>query len=67
MTAQVHAMYPWATQIATADGAMKNKYNLAQGTTLQPLQSVQPLDVDAHLRKAASFAAPLGRTNWAPR
>ena len=67
MTAQVHAMYPWATQIATADGAMKNKYNLAQGTTLQPLQSVQPLDVDAHLRKAAAFAAPLGRTNWAPR
>ena len=39
MTAQVHAMYPWATQIATADGAMKNKYNLAQGTTLQPLQT----------------------------
>ena len=36
--------------IATADGAMKNKYNLAQGTTLQPLQTVQPLDVDAHLR-----------------
>ena len=66
MTAQVHAMYPWATQIATADGAMKNKYNLAQGTTLQPLQAVQPLDVDAHLRKAAAFAAPLGRTNWSP-
>ena len=42
MTAQVHAMYPWATQISTADGGMKNKYNLAQGTTLQPLQPLQP-------------------------
>ena len=39
MTAQVHAMYPWATQIPTAGGGMKNKYNLAQGTTLQPLQA----------------------------
>jgi hypothetical protein len=59
MTAQVHAMYPWATQISTADGGMKNKYNLAQGTTLQPLQ---PLDPDATMRKAAAFAAPLGRS-----
>jgi hypothetical protein len=61
MTAQVHAMYPWATQIPTADGGMKNKYNLAQGTTLQPLQPLQPLDPDATMRKAAAFAAPLGR------
>mmetsp|Transcript_14596 Transcript_14596/g.29570 ORF Transcript_14596/g.29570 Transcript_14596/m.29570 type:complete len:237 (+) Transcript_14596:38-748(+) len=60
MTAQVHAMYPWATQIETADG-VKNKYNLAQGTTLQPLQPLQPLDLDATMRKTAAFAAPLGR------
>jgi len=62
MTAQVHAMYPWATQIPTADGGMKNKYNLAQGTTLQPLQPLQPLDPDATMRKTAAFAAPLGRS-----
>ena len=62
MTAQVHAMYPWATQIATADGGMKNKYNLAQGTSLQPLQQLQPLDPDATMRKTAAFAAPLGRS-----
>ena len=62
MTAQVHAMYPWATQISTADGGMKNKYNLAQGKTLQPLQPLQPLDPDATMRKAAAFAAPLGRS-----
>ena len=55
-------MYPWATQISTADGGMKNKYNLAQGTTLQPLQPLQPLDPDATMRKAAAFAAPLGRS-----
>ena len=61
MTAQVHAMYPWATQIELAGGGVKNKYNLAQGTTLQPLQPLQPLDSDATMRKTAAFAAPLGR------
>merc|ERR1740139_1312667 len=62
MTAQVHAMYPWATQIPTADGGMKNKYTLAQGTTLQPLQPLQPLAPNATMRKTAAFAAPLGRS-----
>ena len=53
--------YPWATQINTAQDGIKNKYNIARGTTLKPLQPLQRLDAAATMRKTSAYAAPRGR------
>jgi len=47
--------YPWATEMKTHDGAVKNKYNMVHGTVLQPLQAVVSTH-EAQQRKMA-FAA----------
>lgn len=47
--------YPWATEIHTAEGQLKSKYNIARGTALRPLQPIQASHA-ATMRKTQAFA-----------
>jgi hypothetical protein len=44
--------YPWATSFKTADGAIKNRYNMPNGTSLPPVAQPQ-VSLTASQRKAA--------------
>jgi len=53
------AMYPWATKFQDADGQVKNRYNMPNGATLQPLVAIQGSQALDTIKRKEAFAATL--------
>ena len=52
------AHYPWATAFETAEGQIKSRYNMPQGTMLAPMVQLQPTLTTTKRKEA--FAATIG-------